>query len=115
MASLRDLFQIWQPPIMFAAETLLEPVIQQEHHTAIGGDLKKTYFSWCDSIATIKDLEEQIHHYNQTYGADEKNRIRYAVVNRDIRNYTAEYHGPACVGPNRSLERSVANNRDSGV
>jgi hypothetical protein len=81
-----------------AAETALFPALRQPHHARRGARLKAAYARFCSGEIGPREMHRHIQHYNERLRRRQHQRIRYLVINRDTRNYTAEFHGGACVG-----------------
>ena len=90
-----------------AAETTLSPVIQQEHHTSLSRDLQKDLLLWCQGKLEDDKLRLQISNYNDSFLPSNESKIQYLIINKDTRNYTAEYLGTYCVGETEHLLSSL--------
>ena len=91
-----------------AAETTLSPIVLQEHHSTLVGELRIALKDWCDDQLETEGFLREINAYEQSYIAEAKRRIHYLILNRDTQNYTAEYHGLACVGETEHLVEKLS-------
>ncbi len=91
-----------------AAETTLHPAIRHAHHSNRSGAMKELYDAFCAGEADAAELASGIRRFNGNRARDHFQSVRYVVVNRDTRNFTAEVNGGACVGETEQLRAGLA-------
>ena len=92
-----------------AAETKLQPLVQQAHHSKSGLRFNEFMLSFCNSETTSQDFLRKIYTINTRRGKARAPVIQYIIVNRDTNNYTAEVFGMSCVGEISHLESELEN------
>jgi hypothetical protein len=91
-----------------AAETELEPLVQQAHHSTSGLRYNKLVKSFCDNTITVFEFSQKISRINIQRKKSRSDKVRFLIFNGDTLNYTAEVLGTSCVGQTKQFEFKLA-------